>query len=450
VSDLISIGRSGVLAYREAMAAVGENVSNANTDGYARRVVTLKEQAVPAGPTTLSKGAGALSGVQSTTVVRAWDQYKAMNAWSANSDSSRADVRAQYLGTVETTLDDSNAGVGVKLTSVFTAASQLSANPSDATLRQSMLFALGDAASAIGRTGSTLAKAADTMADNASSLVNTVNDALQALAKLNISLKTSPPNSAGRAQLEDQRDTLINTISANVGVDVTFDNTGAVSLKLNDYAGPQILSSANTDVPLVGLQRASDGRLSVTTTVNGSTSVIPVTSGALAGFADTSVTLADRRRQLDGLANTLTTQVNAWNAQGLLANGSNGGALMSGTTAATIALATSDPNAIAAASSTSDNGNLNAITSLRGTNGVEAQWRAISTDQALLVASAKTQQTAAASQKDSAYTALDSVSGVDLDNEAADLLRFQQAYSASAKIIQTARDTMQTILDIIR
>ena len=45
-------------------------------------------------------------------------------------------------------------------------------------------------------------------------------------------------------------------------------------------------------------------------------------------------------------------------------------------------------------------------------------------------------------------TARDSGSGVDLDSEAVDLLRFQQAYQASSRVIQTARDILQTILEI--
>ncbi|WP_447406974.1 flagellar basal body rod C-terminal domain-containing protein, partial [Clostridium perfringens] len=47
-----------------------------------------------------------------------------------------------------------------------------------------------------------------------------------------------------------------------------------------------------------------------------------------------------------------------------------------------------------------------------------------------------------------AQTALSSASGVNLDSEAVDLMRFQQAYSASSRIIQVARETMQSILDI--
>ncbi|WP_031441537.1 flagellar basal body rod C-terminal domain-containing protein, partial [Sphingomonas sp. FUKUSWIS1] len=50
--------------------------------------------------------------------------------------------------------------------------------------------------------------------------------------------------------------------------------------------------------------------------------------------------------------------------------------------------------------------------------------------------------------RDGAVTARDSGSGVDLDSEAVDLLRFQQAYQASSRVIQTARDILQTILEI--
>ena len=48
--------------------------------------------------------------------------------------------------------------------------------------------------------------------------------------------------------------------------------------------------------------------------------------------------------------------------------------------------------------------------------------------------------------RDGAVAARDAVSGVDLDSEAVDLLRFQQAYQASSRVIQVARETLQTIL----
>jgi flagellar hook-associated protein 1 FlgK len=42
----------------------------------------------------------------------------------------------------------------------------------------------------------------------------------------------------------------------------------------------------------------------------------------------------------------------------------------------------------------------------------------------------------------------DALSGVDLDTEAVDLMRFQQAYAATSRVIQVARDTIQSIIDI--
>jgi flagellar hook-associated protein 1 FlgK len=64
------------------------------------------------------------------------------------------------------------------------------------------------------------------------------------------------------------------------------------------------------------------------------------------------------------------------------------------------------------------------------------------------VSSAKAEQAAADAQKDGALLQLDEVTGVDLDVEAAQLLRFQQAYSASSRIIQVARDTLQEIFGL--
>ena len=67
---------------------------------------------------------------------------------------------------------------------------------------------------------------------------------------------------------------------------------------------------------------------------------------------------------------------------------------------------------------------------------------------ATTLASRKQVADAQSAIRDGAVAARDAISGVNLDSEAVDLLRFQQAYSASSRIIQVARDTLQTILDI--
>jgi flagellar hook-associated protein 1 FlgK len=448
MSDLLSIGKSGVLAYQSALAGISENVVNANNDGFARREVTMKEQAGNSGAMFLYRTSSAFNGVQAASVTRVWDQYTASRAWSANSDNSQASTRSQWYSSVEDSLNDGDSGVGVKLTAMFTSASALSANPTDTTLRQSFLYAIQDVAGAINKTAASLSQVASTVSSQASDSVQQVNDALAALAKINVALKTAPQGTSGRAALEDQRDTIIGTISDKTGIDVTLDTYGAATIRMNGAGGPLLLDGSSIDPAMLSLQTSSTGTLSMSLTSNGTTAAVSPSSGALAGYAAAANQIAGRRQQLDALATNLATQVNAWNAQGKDLNGNPGAALLSGTDAASLSLAVTDPTLVAAADATNANGNLLAISSLRGTTGAETAWRSMVTDQGLKVQSATTQATSAAAAKDSAYSDLDDVSGVDLDTEAADLMRFQQAYSASAKIIQTARETLQSILDL--
>jgi flagellar hook-associated protein 1 FlgK len=49
-------------------------------------------------------------------------------------------------------------------------------------------------------------------------------------------------------------------------------------------------------------------------------------------------------------------------------------------------------------------------------------------------------------EKESAQERIASVSGVNLDEEAANMMKFQQAYMASSRIMQAANDTFNTIL----
>ena len=65
------------------------------------------------------------------------------------------------------------------------------------------------------------------------------------------------------------------------------------------------------------------------------------------------------------------------------------------------------------------------------------------------LAGLRAQDAAATTRRDAASAARSAVSEIDLDREAADLLRFQQAYSAAARTIQVARDTMQALLNAV-
>jgi flagellar hook-associated protein 1 FlgK len=80
---------------------------------------------------------------------------------------------------------------------------------------------------------------------------------------------------------------------------------------------------------------------------------------------------------------------------------------------------------------------------------VEADWASLVTANAAAVASAQARDASASSRRDGAFAARSDVSGVSLDQEAGELLRYQQAFEASARVIQIARETIQTIMNAI-
>jgi flagellar hook-associated protein 1 FlgK len=116
-----------------------------------------------------------------------------------------------------------------------------------------------------------------------------------------------------------------------------------------------------------------------------------------------------------------------------------------------IRLAMTDPRGIAAAAAgegTRGNGNLAALDAMRSAVGTEGKLTNLVADNAAAIQARGVVAGAQNAIHDGAIAARDSISGVDLDSEAVDLLRFQQAYQASSRVISIARDTFQTLLDI--
>jgi flagellar hook-associated protein 1 FlgK len=145
--------------------------------------------------------------------------------------------------------------------------------------------------------------------------------------------------------------------------------------------------------------------------------------------------------------------MNAWHAQGLTTTtpSTAGAPLLSGTSAANMTALITDPAALATKSADGTlNGNLLTVqTTLRGNGSVEQNWTALIATHANLLTATKAEQTTAQGRADQAVAAREAVSGVDLDMEAADLLRLQQAFSGCAKILQVAKETVDSILKLI-
>lgn len=445
MSDLLSIGLSGVTAYRTALTAVGDNVANAETLGFARRTIVLSEAA---GGGVGESAIMRFSGVKVKGIARSWDEFQAADARISASLSGRADVREQWLTTVEAALGDSDRSVGSLLGKFFNAGVALAAKPDDQLSRSAMLYALDEASATIRSTADALARVSAGIGTAAQIETDALNDDLAALTDVNLAIRQAEPGRSSRASLEDERDRLIDSISARIDVNTSIADDGTATLTLAQQTGLTLLDPRSR--ALVILAPAADGRLSLQLSANGALSPLPAATGRLAGFIDVAASTADKRVSLDTLANDFVTDVNNWSAQGLDPSGNPGMPLLAivGAKAATISVLTADPAAIAAASATAENGNILDLNTLRGSNGSESRWAAIVAGQAQALSTARSESAAAATRRDNAFAAREEISGVDLDREAAELMRYQQAYGASAKIIQVARETIQSILDL--
>jgi flagellar hook-associated protein 1 FlgK len=451
MSDLLSIGRSGVVAYRAALAATGENVSNAETEGYSRRVVTIKESSVAVSSNYQYRSTAIFGGADIGSIKRVYDDYKLAYARLSTSSAGYADTKVQWMQVTENALDDSEVGLGVKLSAVFAAGETLSTDASSDPNRQAVLTAIDDAAKQFNTTAGMLKNAADGITSGTQATIDGVNGALKALAQVNIGLQRAQIGTASQAQLLDQRDKLLNTISEAISIDVHFENDGRANVNLSGNTGVTLVDAGRPDVAFIGAVNASDGRFSLIASGLSPQTPIGPLSGSLAALQASADIVASRRQSLNTIAATFADQVNNWNKQGLDKNDDPGVDLITlgSDGAASIALGTTDVAKVAAKSTDGiANGNALVMKDQRTSTGSEARWALLVSTHAQIVATAKSQASAAASQKEGALIGVDEVSGVDLDVEAAQMLRFQQAYSGSAKILQVARETLQEIMKL--
>lgn len=449
MSDLLGLGLSAVSAYRTALAAIGDNVANAETPGYARRDVRLRESTNSGSRSPLYREELFFSGVEAASIGRAWDSFRAADSRYAASGSGRADVRQQWLGAIETSLGDGPTAIGSTIGAFFRAGEALAATPSDRLGRSAMLSSLGDAAGSIRNTAQSLARVSEGIAVATAQEVDALNAELKALADVNTALRQAAPHRSSFASLEDERDRLLDSIAARIDISATIGEKGVATVSLGGVSGMTLLDAQQRAE--ISAATAADGRIQLRMFWDGTTTPLPATGGRLAGLVDVAASTADKRAEVEAIAQQFMSEVNGWNAQGRTAAGMAGAPLLAMTGgAATLAVATTDPAAIAAASTDgAENGNLLALSALRGPNGVENRWAALVAAQAQALNSAAAEAAAAATRRDNSFAARDEVSGVDLDREAAELLRYQRAYDASARIIQVARETMQTIFDVL-
>lgn len=443
MSDMLSIGASGLRAYQSALTTVSENIANAGTTGYVRRSAVINEVTAP----------GNQSGIHGMGVVvnglsRASDPYRAGEVRAASADLAKTETSATWLDRIEGALTGDK--LGDRLTSFFNSANAIAADPSAIAPRAAMLEAAASVASAFNGTGNALAAASADLDASAGAGVSQLNALAAGLAKVNAGLGRTAPGTTGAATLTDQRDQLLEQMSALTDVSASFDPAGRVTLRVGGASGPVLVSGESAGI-VTHVQNA-EGAFSFSVYRDGQASILSPNGGAFAGVVEGAQRIAAARLEVDALATAFVDGVNAVQAQGRDLSGNPGEPMLaSGDSPTQIQVVLADPRGIAAAAvggGVRDNRNLAGFAELRRTGAFETGVTDLVMSNASALSARKSVSEAQTAIRDSAVAARDSVSGVNIDEEAVDLLRFQQAYQASARVIQIARETLQTMLDI--
>ena len=443
-SDMLNIAASGVRVARAALDVASQNIANASTDGYVRRTVRMSEVALGSGFGRI--GDFSLSGVRIDGLTRNADSFRQSEVRRTGSDAARGSVELSASENVEAALEQSQ--VFPSLTGFENSLQQLATDPVDPSLRTAVIEQARTLARTFGLASSGLDTVGEGLRFDAAAGVEQINLLAGQLGQLNVQLVRTQPGSSDQAALLDRRDAVLKSLSNFADINTQFAADQTVTVRIGGASGPQLVSGVTSDT--LAMTAAADGTISFALATGG-----PVTlaSGSLAGAAQGLVMVRDTKAGLDAVAGSLIATTSAAQSSASALDGTSGQPLFSGSGAAGIALALSSGAGLATApggapAGSRDPAGLTALRSALDSADVTGQLNGLLFTASNAAQGRRTTSQALDSIAGAAKLAFDSQAGVNLDEEAVNLVRFQQAFQASSKAIQIASDLFDTLLAI--
>jgi flagellar hook-associated protein 1 len=463
INSAFNITKQALEADQEALNVISNNVANASTEGYTRQsVVWQQNSTVTVGNLTFGEGAS-ISSVQSQrdlVLQQRLDQQQQLQASSSTRYSALQSVQALF--SITSSSSTSSGDIGTDLTSFFDSFSSLESNPSDQSSREEVLSTATSLASDISSTAKSLSSQQTGIDQNVSSVVSQINSLSSAIAKLNGQIQqNSSESDAG--ELEDQRQQDISDLSKLVGISQV--STGNNGLQITTTSGRLLVNGEDSYDLTTG---ASGGVLHVFSTLGSTTTDITseLTSGggSMSGYLTARDTdIPKVISQLDNLAYYVSTSVNTLNNAGtdLAGDSTNAGNIFSAPTAvsgsaATMSVVMTDTNHIAAASSGSGTGNnANAVLMAKLASQTIVNGQTPSNYYSSLVSSlgttiseVETEMTSQSSSVSQLQSQVDSLSSVNLNDEASSLALIERSYQAASKVFSILNTVMASALNL--
>ena len=468
-SGIYSIGVSALQNAQLGLATTSHNISNASTDGYNR------QRTVQASNVPVLSGAGYIGqGAHVSTIERVYSSFISKQINSAQAEVSSLEAYSTELTYLNNVLSDTDSGLSTALESFFTAVQQVSSDPSSLTTRQTLVSAASAFTSRFQGLSTLIEDQNESVNSQIEGVVTSINSYSQQIASLNKQIIVAesatgqPPN-----DLYDQRDQLVLELNKLIGTTTSTNTDGSYNVYFGN--GQPLVVGTTVTTLTTQPSKADPQKLGVAVENSSGTTGIElpesvITGGSLSGLMEYRSSVLDEvATRLDEIADALATTFNTQHKLGQDLNGVAGvdfftSTLPSGSlTAASItvnpdvladvrlvaAAAQGDPDAV------SDNRNMLLLGALQTKKTMAGGTATYATVYSQLVsyagnkgAETETKLAAQTSLLTEAEGRREELSGVNLDEEAVNLLKYQQEYQAAAKMLQIASEIFDAVLNI--
>lgn len=457
ITKILNCSKEGLLSHLSAINVTGSNIANVDTAGYTR----LR----PVFSSTGTKATGDIQiGVEISTIQRIYDKFLDSQIVKQEQISGDTDAQYSYLQQIETIFNESSGtGLNDAMNKFWNAWEDLSTNPSGQAEREALVAAADSLTLMFRQKSGQLTDLQNDINSSIPGAVDEVNSITSKLAQYNSDIMNSLTANASASDLQDKRANLLNDLAGLTDFSYVEDADGSISVFLAD--GRPLVEGDKCWQLGTEINTSNSSFYDVTYEEDGSSLNSLLTGGKLAGYLEIrDDKIEGYLSDFNSLATGIADAVNAQHRLGYDSYGNAGGDFFefSGSVrdAAHLqvsSLISGNSGLIAASGSINSNGeNATAVGALKDSLVMDGNLSSFNTCYSSFVGgigqdvndlkNTNDRQTAILSQlQDQRET----VSGVSLDEEMMNLMKFQMGYNAAGKLAATAEELMNTLMDMV-
>lgn len=455
MSDFVGlrIALSSLQAQRRALEVTGQNVANVNTDGYSRQRVEMVADAGPLTPAIHSTWTRGGLGVRSDTVARLRDEFLDLRSYQEHAVEAGLNRTQGILARVELAFaEPSDTGLGALLADFWAGWDDVANAPSDLAARTQLVERANTLAAGFSQLDSVLAGLRSSSVTELQALTAEVNASAARVAELNDSIQSATQAGLSPNELMDQRDLIISALAEKVGVTVrpgeSGPGDGGVPTGMVDVfvAGMALVRGTRASTLAVTVDTDPAQTVRVVWEQDGYAAAVTGEAGALVGAVNDVI--PRYRAGLVAVAQQIHDDVNALHSTGYAPDGSTGRNFFTigpGGLAVDPAVG-ADPWLVAAASAPGGPLDGSLAQRLAELTGPDDTYRDL-----VVALGVEAQAVNRRAEVQGAITrhvdeARDSVAGVNLDEEMANMVAFQHAYEAAARLLTAVDESLETLI----